>query len=77
MPDRTTGTGQEPRGFVLEKRKDYRVFRQKTVSIRIAIGNILRHGLVCECQTATSLYLHQFARRVLETSECAVIENRK
>jgi hypothetical protein len=38
----------------------------------------LRRGLVCECKTATSSQLHQFARGVLETSERALssdIEN--
>ena len=66
-----------PRRHLCE-RKDYRVFRQKTVNIRVAVGNTLRRRLVCECKTATSSHLHQFNRGVLETSERAmssVIEN--
>jgi hypothetical protein len=54
------------------KEKNYRVFRQKMVNIRNAISDILRHGLACECETATSSHLHQFAGGDLEMSERAM-----
>ena len=68
-----TWSGSVPWRHLCE-RKDYRVFRQKTVNIYIAISNILRRRLVCECITTTSSHLHplQFPQAVLVTSERAM-----
>ena len=58
-------SGQETRGIIWA----YPVFRQKSVNIRIAFSNILRHRLVCKSKTTTSLHIHQFARDVFENSD--------
>ena len=53
----------------LYERKEYPVFQQKTINIRIAVNNILRHRLVRECKAGTFLHLLQFAQDIFETSE--------
>ena len=63
--------GQETRGIFSED-MNYPVFPKKTVNIRIAFNNILRHRLVRECKIGTPLHLLQFARDCFETSERAM-----